>query len=159
MAALTITSTRIQVSSGYSTSSSGNASKKEGLMPNGDSFVFSGQELDQSSKWSQGLRVAAKMAIFAAPAALGAATGDGTLAAGGMIGSMAAGMFLSSSSNDDNIVLLHGFAAICGTALSAAAGGFGGITGAAAVIGGFAAVGGLAAGLAPSGDPNLPYAR
>lgn len=126
-----------------------------------ETFTQSSQDSAGGVNWSQGLRVAGKLAAFAAPAALGAATGDGTLAAGGMLGSMATGVALSAftNTNDDNIVLLQGLASIVGTGIAAAAGGFGGYTGAAVLIGGLALLGGMAAGLTPSGDPSLPYAR
>jgi hypothetical protein len=124
-----------------------------------DSYVPSVSQGKEGINWSQGTRVAAKLALFAAPAALGAASGSTNLAMVGMLGSMSCAVATSARTNDDNMVLLQGFGAVVGTAIAAAAGGLGGYTGAAVVIGGLAGVGGLMAALTPSGDPNLPYAR
>lgn len=103
--------------------------------------------------------MAAKLALFAAPAALGAASGNHNLAMGGMLGSMTCAVASAPQTNDDNIVLVQGMGALVGTVLAAAAGGFGGYTGAAVVIGGLAGIGGLMAAFTPSEDSSLPYAR
>ena len=110
---------------------------------------YQASQKDEGINWSRGARVAATLALFAAPAALGAASGNSNLAMGGMLGSMTCAVFTSPRTNHDGAVFVQALGAIGGTALAAAAGGFGGYTGAAVVIGGLAAIGGAMAAVPP----------
>ncbi len=109
---------------------------------------------DDPYSWLETGKIALKCAAFAAPAALGAASGNFNLGALGMLGSAVVPMVASRHSNDDGVAMVGVLLTVAGVAAMSAMGGFGGYTGAATAIAGLAALGTIAHRSAAAAEAN-----